>query len=30
MPTIQTLVLGDYQVNCYIVSQEGGRPLLRH
>ncbi len=23
MPTIQTLVLGDYQVNCYIVSQEG-------
>jgi len=24
MPTIHPLVLGDYQVNCYIVSPEGG------
>ena len=25
MPEIHALVLGDYQVNCYIVSPEGGR-----
>ena len=26
MPEIHTLVLGDYQVNCYIVSPQAMRP----